>query len=65
MWMCHAGFSVGEKSCGWFTWAEFDENGRPSWADGYTGNANLPAVDGTQSKEEATVVAEEAVQSMT
>ncbi|KAK3724521.1 hypothetical protein LTR37_001145 [Vermiconidia calcicola] len=42
-WQCHAGFAVGQTSCGWFAWAEFDEDGKPPWADGYKGNANIPA----------------------
>ncbi|KAF2487140.1 hypothetical protein BDY17DRAFT_288412 [Neohortaea acidophila] len=45
MWMCHAGFSVGQKSCAYYAWADFDEDGRPPWAEGYKGNANLPAVE--------------------
>ena len=39
---CHAGFTVGQASCGWFTWAEFDEDGRPPWVEGYKTNANGP-----------------------
>ncbi len=31
MWMCHTGFSVGGTSCGWFTWAKFDDEGKPEW----------------------------------
>lgn len=42
MWMCHNGFTVGQKSCGWFTWAELDEDGKPSWCKEYKGNANGP-----------------------
>jgi hypothetical protein len=42
MWMCHAGFTPGQKGCSWFSWAEFDEDGRPPWAEGYKGNSNLP-----------------------
>jgi hypothetical protein len=42
MWMCHAGFTVGAQSCGWFKWAELDEDGKPSWAEEYKGNANMP-----------------------
>ena len=42
MWMCHAGFTVGQKSCSWFTWAEFDEDGKPPWVEEYKGNCNLP-----------------------
>jgi hypothetical protein len=32
MWMCHAGYVPGQKGCGLFTWAEFDEDGEPPWA---------------------------------
>ncbi len=42
MWMCYAGFAVGGKACGWFEWAQLDEDGKPPWAEGYQGNANLP-----------------------
>ncbi|KAF9887070.1 hypothetical protein FE257_010564 [Aspergillus nanangensis] len=31
MWMCYAGFAPGKKSCGFFQWAEFDDDGEPSW----------------------------------
>ena len=44
MWQCHAGFSVGQTSCSWFAWAEFDEDGRPPWGEGYKGNKNMPSV---------------------
>lgn len=37
----HAGFTVGQTSCSWFEWADFDEDGKPPWAEGYKGNANL------------------------
>ncbi|KXL45806.1 hypothetical protein M433DRAFT_154159 [Acidomyces richmondensis BFW] len=42
MWMCHAGYTPGQKGCNHFEWAMFDEDGKPPWADGYKGNANLP-----------------------
>lgn len=32
MWMCHAGYTPGEKGCSFFQWAEFDDNGEPPWA---------------------------------
>jgi len=32
MWMCHAGYVPGRESCGFFQWAEFDEDGEPPWA---------------------------------
>ncbi|KAG2420948.1 hypothetical protein HFD88_000562 [Aspergillus terreus] len=31
MWMCYAGFAPGKKSCGFFQWAEFDDDGEPLW----------------------------------
>jgi alkylated DNA repair dioxygenase AlkB len=42
VWMCHADYEPGGKSCGFFEWAEFDVDGRPKWAEGYKGNANGP-----------------------
>ncbi|KAI4909716.1 hypothetical protein J4E85_011538 [Alternaria conjuncta] len=33
MWMCHAGYVPGRESCGFFQWAEFDEDGEPPWAE--------------------------------
>ncbi|GKZ21139.1 hypothetical protein AbraIFM66951_008672 [Aspergillus brasiliensis] len=32
MWMCYAGFAPGKKGCGFFQWAEFDDNGEPVWS---------------------------------
>jgi alkylated DNA repair dioxygenase AlkB len=43
MWMCMRGYTPGEKSCEFFQWAEFDEDGKPPWAEGYRGNVNVPA----------------------
>lgn len=43
MWMCHRNFTPGESGCSFFVWAEFDEDGKPPWADGYKGNCNTPA----------------------
>ncbi len=43
MWMCHEGFSVGKRSCGSHAWAEFDVDGKPPWAEGYKGDANVPS----------------------
>lgn len=31
MWMCYAGFAPGKKGCGFFQWAEFDDDGEPVW----------------------------------
>lgn len=43
MWMCHSGYTPGQKGCSFFEWANFDEDGRPPWAEGYKDNANLPS----------------------
>ena len=32
MWMCHTGYTAGQKGCSFFQWAEFDDNGEPPWA---------------------------------
>lgn len=42
MWMCYANYTPGKKGCAYFSWAEFDEDGKPPWAEGYKGNANKP-----------------------
>lgn len=42
MWMCMRNYTPGEKGCAFFEWAKFDEDGRPPWAEGYKGNANVP-----------------------
>jgi len=32
MWMCHVGYTPdGGSGCGFFQWAEFDEDGEPPW----------------------------------
>jgi len=31
MWMCHAGYTPGQKGCSFFKWADFDEDGEPPW----------------------------------
>ena len=33
MWMCHAGYTPGQKGCSFFQWAEFDDDGEPPWKD--------------------------------
>ena len=43
MWMCMRNYTPGEKGCAFFEWAKFDEDGKPPWAEGYKGNANVPA----------------------
>ncbi|KAK4955248.1 hypothetical protein LTR10_007443 [Elasticomyces elasticus] len=42
MWMCHSGYTPGQIGCSYFEWAAFDVDGRPPWAEGYKGNANVP-----------------------
>jgi hypothetical protein len=44
-------YTPGEKGCGFFQWAEFDEDGKPPWAEGYKKNVNVPA--GLQEDESA------------
>ncbi|KAK3110850.1 hypothetical protein LTR53_014434 [Teratosphaeriaceae sp. CCFEE 6253] len=48
MWMCHAGSVPEKKGCSYFEWAAFDVDGRPPWAGGYKGNANVSSVSGEQ-----------------
>lgn len=31
MWMCHANYTPGKEGCGFFVWAEFDDDGNPPW----------------------------------
>ncbi|KAI9368318.1 hypothetical protein BJX61DRAFT_229684 [Aspergillus egyptiacus] len=31
MWVCYMGYKPGKKGCGFFQWAEFDEDGEPLW----------------------------------
>jgi hypothetical protein len=33
MWMCHTNYVPGKEGCGFFQWAEFDEEGEPPWAE--------------------------------
>jgi len=35
MWMCHANYTPGKNGCGFFVWAEFDDDGNPPWANDY------------------------------
>lgn len=30
-WMCYGGYVPGKESCSFFQWAEFDDDGHPSW----------------------------------
>ncbi|GAB7360986.1 hypothetical protein MBLNU230_g0969t1 [Neophaeotheca triangularis] len=45
VWMCHSHYTPGSKGCEYFSWAEFDEDGRPPWTEGYKGNANVPSTE--------------------
>ncbi|KAL4745101.1 hypothetical protein BDW72DRAFT_66078 [Aspergillus terricola var. indicus] len=31
MWVCYMGYKPGKKGCGFFQWAEFDDDGEPLW----------------------------------
>ncbi|KAL2824089.1 hypothetical protein BDW59DRAFT_147808 [Aspergillus cavernicola] len=31
MWMCYMGYKPGKQGCGFFQWAEFDDDGEPLW----------------------------------
>ncbi|KAA8651530.1 hypothetical protein EYZ11_005895 [Aspergillus tanneri] len=39
MWMCYTGFAPGKKGCGFFQWAEFDDDGEPLWKNKFEDNA--------------------------
>ncbi|KAI4602907.1 hypothetical protein KJ359_008127 [Pestalotiopsis sp. 9143b] len=30
-WMCHGGYVPGKEKCSFFQWADFDDDGNPSW----------------------------------
>lgn len=32
MWMCHTHYIPGQDGCGFFQWAEFNDDGEPPWA---------------------------------
>ena len=43
--MCYAGFAPGKKCCGFFQWAEFDDDGEPVWGHhekGSSGDEGAP-----------------------
>jgi hypothetical protein len=43
-WMCHGGFVPGKESCEFFQWADFDDDGNPSWdKERYKRTASNPA----------------------
>lgn len=48
MWMCYANYTPGRKGCSYFVWAEFDEDGKPPWVEGYKGNANKPILESNE-----------------
>ncbi|KAF4551488.1 Hypothetical protein D9617_13g099880 [Elsinoe fawcettii] len=33
MWTCDMGYQIGQKGCGFFEWAEFDDDGNPVWLE--------------------------------
>ncbi|TKX21529.1 2OG-Fe(II) oxygenase-like protein 5 [Elsinoe australis] len=33
MWTCDMGYQPGQKNCGYFEWAEFDDDGEPIWPE--------------------------------
>ena len=45
MWMCYAGNAAGKESCGYFKWAEFNDDGEPPWT-WKTADGNEEAVKG-------------------
>jgi len=45
MWMCHANYSPEGKSCGYFSWAEFDDDGNPPWMDKVKGAQSSTVVN--------------------
>ncbi|KAK4613657.1 hypothetical protein CLAFUW4_09124 [Fulvia fulva] len=55
MWQCYANYTPGKKGCTYFVWAEFDEDGKPPWAEGYKGNANVPLLEEEPPDEDDTV----------
>ncbi|KAH7354582.1 hypothetical protein BKA66DRAFT_430421 [Pyrenochaeta sp. MPI-SDFR-AT-0127] len=44
MWMCHTNYVPGQDGCGFFQWAEFDDDGEPPWA------SNVNAIKENMSK---------------
>ncbi|KAI1004152.1 hypothetical protein K3495_g4062 [Podosphaera aphanis] len=39
-WACHAGSVPGKDDCGFFQWAEFDDDGEPLWKSGSVSGEN-------------------------
>ncbi|KAF2102046.1 GRF zinc finger domain-containing protein [Rhizodiscina lignyota] len=54
-WMCHVNYTPGREGCGWFEWAVFDRDGRPSWAEGFKGDGVESDDDSTSLKERGNV----------
>ncbi|KAK5137163.1 hypothetical protein LTR08_000668 [Meristemomyces frigidus] len=50
MWMCHSGYTPGQKGCSYFVWADFDEDGRPPWAQGYRSRLKVLSTAVTSTK---------------
>ncbi|TGO47011.1 hypothetical protein BCON_0297g00060 [Botryotinia convoluta] len=46
-WMCHAGNVPGKEGCTYFEWAEFDDDGNPTWHDKIKTEADIsdPKID--------------------
>ncbi|KAL4809227.1 hypothetical protein BDV18DRAFT_131523 [Aspergillus unguis] len=44
MWLCYVGAKPGKKGCGFFQWAEFDDDGEPLWDQSQTSqeDVNVP-----------------------
>ncbi|KAF7923732.1 uncharacterized protein EAE98_007550 [Botrytis deweyae] len=40
-WMCHAGNVPGKEGCTYFEWAEFDDDGNPTWHDKFKTEADI------------------------
>ncbi|ATZ51293.1 hypothetical protein BCIN_06g07070 [Botrytis cinerea B05.10] len=40
-WMCYAGNAPGKEGCTYFEWAEFDDDGNPTWHDKIKAEANI------------------------
>ncbi|KAF7931977.1 uncharacterized protein EAE97_008998 [Botrytis byssoidea] len=40
-WMCHAGNVPGKEGCTYFEWAEFDDDGNPTWHDKTKNEADI------------------------
>ncbi|KAL4818595.1 hypothetical protein BDW67DRAFT_9600 [Aspergillus spinulosporus] len=43
MWVCYMGYRPGNKGCGFFQWAEFDDDGEPLWKQPQNNKEDLNA----------------------